>query len=123
MSRVRFSNRATADLKAIGAFIAQHNESAAKKFVARLRKTCRSTIGRFPECGTKFDHLVPEMRCFSVGSHGTFFRGRDPVEILRIVNGAVDFNRMTFTCVGEACSKGRLPLSLRWEYTRLTALA
>lgn len=97
MSRVRLSHRAKADLKGIGAFIAQHDEAAAKKLVARLRATCRSTIGRFPECGTKFDHLLAGMRCFSVGSYVIFFRGRDPVEILRIVNGAMDFNRLTFT--------------------------
>jgi len=97
MSRVHFGRRAKADLKDIGRFIAQHNEPAAKKWVAKLRSTCKTTIGMFPGCGTSFDHLIPGMRCFSVGNYVIFFRGRNPVEILRIVNGAVDFDRLTFT--------------------------
>jgi plasmid stabilization system protein ParE len=97
MSRVHISRRAKLDLKGIGAYVAQHNEAAARKLIAKLRATCKTTIGRVPKCGTMYDHLLPGMRCFSVGRHVIFFRGQNPVEILRIVDGAVDFNRLTFT--------------------------
>jgi plasmid stabilization system protein ParE len=96
MSRVILSRRARQDLKDVGAFIAQHNQMAAKNWVAKLRSVCKATIGMFPLCGTKCDHLRPGMRCFSVGSYVISFEGRNPVRILRIVNGAVDFDRLTF---------------------------
>ena len=96
MKRVILSHRARADLKDIGQFIRQHNPEAARKWVAKLRSTCKSTIGMFPNCGTTCDHLTPGARCFSVGSYVIFFRGTGPVEILRIVNGAMDFSRLKF---------------------------
>src|SRR6266699_3576938 len=73
MSRVSLSRLAQADLKEIGRFIKQHNEAAAKKWVRKLRQTCKGTIGNFPGCGTQFDHLVPGMRGFSVGDYMIFF--------------------------------------------------
>ena len=96
MKRVILSRRAQADLKEIGHFIRQHNPEAANKWIAKLRSTCKATIGMFPGCGTKCDNLVTGMRCFSVGSYVIFFRGTGPVEILRIVNGAMDFSRLKF---------------------------
>ena len=44
----------------------------------------------FPDAGTTCDQLLPGMRCFSVGSYVIYFTGRSPVEILRIVHGAMD---------------------------------
>jgi len=46
--------------------------------------------------GTQRDDLLPGIRCFCVGNYVIFFRRRNPVEILRIVHGAVDFNRLRF---------------------------
>ena len=97
MSRVVLARRAKADLRDIGRYIAQHNETAAKRWVQKLRRTCQSTIGTFPKCGTQRDDLLPGLRCFSVGSYVIFFRGRNPVEILRIVHGAMDASQLTFT--------------------------
>jgi plasmid stabilization system protein ParE len=37
------------------------------------------------------------LRCFSVGNYVIFFRARNPVEILRILHGAMDASRLTFT--------------------------
>jgi plasmid stabilization system protein ParE len=97
MSRVILSRLAQSGLVDIGRFIAQHNEQAARKWVRKLRETCKKTIGMFPGCGTRMDHLLTGMRCYSIGSYVIFFRGRDPVDILRVVNGAMDFNQLRFT--------------------------
>ena|SRR5438067_1492264 len=97
MSRVILSRLAQADLVEIGRFIAQDNEAASKKWVRKLRTTCKKAIGGMPGCGTRFEHLLTGMRCFSVKGCVIFFRGRNPVEILRIVNGSRDFNLLKFT--------------------------
>jgi plasmid stabilization system protein ParE len=80
----------------IGRFIAQDNEAAAKRWVRKLRSTCTTTIGGTPGCGTRFDHLLLGMRCYCVKAYVIFFRGRDLVEILRIVQGSRDFNQLKF---------------------------
>jgi toxin ParE1/3/4 len=97
MSRVVITRAAKRDLKEIGSYIARDNEIASKRWVKKLRDKCKSTIGMFPECGTQCDKLLPTMRCFSVGSYLIFFRGRNPVEILRIVHGAMDITQLKFT--------------------------
>jgi toxin ParE1/3/4 len=96
VSRVIISPRAQADLKDIGRHIAKDNPAAAKKWVARLRETCKKVIGRFPGCGTQCDELLPGMRCFSVGSYVIYFKGRNPVRILRIVHGAMDQESLVY---------------------------
>jgi len=97
MSRVILTRLAQSDLKDIGRFISQHNQAAAKKWVRKLRAVCKTTIGGFPQCGTQFDHLLPGMRPFSVRGYVIFFKGSDPVEILRVVHGAMDYNQLKFT--------------------------
>jgi plasmid stabilization system protein ParE len=96
LSRVVLTALARADLKAIGRHIARDNQVAAKRWVAKLRSTCKSTIGMFPECGTRCDELMEGMRCFSVDNYLIFFRGRDPVQIMRIVHGAMDVEQLRF---------------------------
>ena len=96
MKRVILSRRAQADLKDIGRFIGQHNPVAAKRWVGKLRAICKETIGMFPRCGTQYDQYLPGMRGFSVGNYFIFFRGQGPVEILRVVNGTMDFDRLNF---------------------------
>jgi plasmid stabilization system protein ParE len=64
MSRVILTRLAQADLVEIGRFIARDNEAAARRWVRKLRTTCKKTIGGMPECGTWFDYLLPGMRCF-----------------------------------------------------------
>ncbi len=96
MSRVVLSKMAKDDLRAIGKYIREHNEAAAKRWVQKLREVCTSTIGRFPQCGTLRDDLLPGLRCFAVGNYVVFFRDRSPVEILRIVHGARDILALDF---------------------------
>ena len=96
MKRYRLLPLAREDLRSIAAYIAQHRPQAAKRMVRRIKDACENTISRFPECGTQVDELMPGMRCFSVESFVIFFRGRNPVDIMRIVHGSRDFNELTF---------------------------
>jgi plasmid stabilization system protein ParE len=89
MSRVILSPDAVADLKEIGNYVKQFNAPAAKRLVRMLRRTCKTTWAMFPECGTMCDEVRRGLRCFSRGNHLIFSRGRNPVEVLRIVRGDV----------------------------------
>ncbi len=91
MSRVILSPDAQADLKEIGKYVKQFSEPAAKRLVRMLRQTCKTTLAMFPECGTMCDEVRPGLRCFSRGNYLIFFRGRNPVEVVRIVRGDVDW--------------------------------
>jgi plasmid stabilization system protein ParE len=64
MNRVIFTRLAQADLKDIGRYSARDNEAASKKWVRKLRATCKTTIGTFPECGTRFDDFLPAFIVF-----------------------------------------------------------
>jgi plasmid stabilization system protein ParE len=96
MKRVIFSRQARCDLQYIGRYIAKRNAVAAAKWVARLRRTCTDTIRSMPGCGTMCDHLLPGMRCFSVGSYLIYFKAQDTIRILRIVHGAMEQDELEF---------------------------
>jgi toxin ParE1/3/4 len=94
--RYRITPAAQQDLRDIADFIAKDNPQAAHRVVNRLKSVCRTTLVMFPECGTQCDEYRPGMRCFSVGNYAIFFRGRNPVEILRIIYGPRDFGQLEF---------------------------
>ncbi|MCI0360054.1 MAG: type II toxin-antitoxin system RelE/ParE family toxin [Planctomycetaceae bacterium] len=96
MKRFQLTPAAQQDLREIADFISKDNPQAAHRVVTRLKMVCRTTLVKFPECGTKCDEYSPGMRCFSVGNYVIFFRGRKPVEILRIVYGSRDFGELEF---------------------------
>lgn len=96
MKRYLLTSAAQQDLREIAAFIAKDNPPAAKRVVGRLKEVCRTTLVMFPECGTMCDEYLPGMRCYSVDNFVIFFRGRKPVEILRIVYGSRDFGQLVF---------------------------
>lgn len=91
MSRVILSPEAITDLKEIGKYVKQFNEPAAKRLVRMLRETCKTTLAMFPECGTMCNDVRPGLRCFSRGDYLIFFRGRNPVEVVRIIHGDRDW--------------------------------
>ena len=96
MKRYRITPAAQQDLRDIADFIAKDNPRAAHRVVSRLKAVCRTTLVMFPECGTQCDEYQPGIRCFSVGNYVIFFRGRNPVEILRVVYGSRDFGQLEF---------------------------
>ncbi len=90
MSRCQFTAPARQDLKEIAEYIRRDNVEAARRVVARIRDVCKRTLTAFPGGGTIRDDLRPGLRCFSVGNFVIYFRGRNPVEIVRVLHGARD---------------------------------
>lgn len=97
MRPYRFSDAAKRDLRQIGAYIRKDSRRAAKQVVDELRRVCRKTLVLFPEVGTMRDDLSPGLRCFSVGNYVIYFRGRDPVFIVRVIHGARDERSLDFS--------------------------
>jgi toxin ParE1/3/4 len=96
MSRVAFAGPAKQDLREIAAHIRRDNPAAARRVVARIRETCRTTLAIFPEAGTMRDDLDPGLRCFSVGNYVSYFRGRNPLVVVRVLHGARDVTLAMF---------------------------
>ena len=96
MSRCRITPRARKDLHAISRHISKDSPAAAKRTITELQSVCKTMLAAFPRAGTQRDDLLPGMRCFSVGNYVIFFRGENPVEILRILHGAMDFDQLRF---------------------------
>lgn len=96
MSRYQFSSPAKQDLKEIAAYIRRGNPKAAKKLIERLREVCRTTLVMFPEGGSQREELALGLRCFSEGNYVIYFRGRSPVEIIRVLHGARDVKPSMF---------------------------
>ena len=96
MSSYRFTEPAKQDLREIAAYIRRDNPAAARRTVARLREVCRTTLVMFPAGGTQRDDLSPGLRCFSVGNYLIYFRGRDPIVIVRVLHGARDVSPAMF---------------------------
>ena len=98
MSRKRrhLTEQAKEDLRGIVLYFSKDSPRAAKSVVEKLRDVCRTTLVMFPDCGTMRDELIPGMRCFSVGNYVIYFRGKDPVEILRVLHGAQDVGILDF---------------------------
>jgi toxin ParE1/3/4 len=84
-------------LKEIAAYIRRDNPQAAKRVVERIRDVCKKTLVAFPQGGTMRDDLSPGLRCFSVGNYVIYFRGRNPVQIVRVLHGARDVTPAMFT--------------------------
>jgi plasmid stabilization system protein ParE len=89
MIRAILSPRAQADLEQIGRRIAQRNLAFAKQWVAQRHATCK-VIASFPGCGKQCDEWLPGVRCFMAGCYAIYFKGRDPLRILRIVHETMD---------------------------------
>jgi len=96
MIRVIVSPRAQADLERIGRRIAKRNLAFAKQWVAQRHATCKKVIASFPGCGKQRDEWLPGMRCFMAGSYAIYFKGRNPLRILRIVYGAMDEETLVY---------------------------
>jgi toxin ParE1/3/4 len=96
MSRCSFTAPAKQDLHDIAEYIARDNPVAAARLVERIRQVCKTTIARSAGAGTIREDLAPGLRCYCVDNYVIFFRGRNPVQIVRVVHGARDVNRLSF---------------------------
>ena len=91
MARLAYAPAAREDLRAIVEFIARDKPQAARRWLARLRETCR-LLARHPgmgECRPEF--LSGDCRSFSFGNFVIFFRPVPRgIEVVRVVRGERD---------------------------------
>jgi plasmid stabilization system protein ParE len=95
--RVIFTAAAEIDLETIGDYIAQSNPSCAVSFVREMREKClglREMPQAFPLVD---DNLHAGIRRRVHGNYLIFYRiGGEAVEILRVLHGAMEYERMLF---------------------------
>ena len=81
MARLRFSNRAEADLLSIGDYTIQTwGESQAARYLDDLEAWCRMLAGN-PALGRSCDHIRPGLRRMEIGRHVVLYR-EDPAGIV-----------------------------------------
>lgn len=94
MSRVRFTPTAEADLDGICAYIAERDPDAALRLVRSVRQRCR-ILGEQPRIGRLRPEYGLDRRAIAIGRYVVFYRLHDDeVEILRVVHGARDLDRI-----------------------------
>lgn len=94
MSRVRFTPTAEADLDAICTYLADRDPGAARRWVQSVRQTCH-LLGEQPHIGRARPEYGSGIRGIAAGRYVIFYRLRDDeVEILRVLRGARDFDRI-----------------------------
>lgn len=97
MIEPRLTEQAEADLDELWAYIAARNPDAADRMVDAVLEGSR-THARFPGMGLGREDLRPSLRCFVVSPYVVFYRPvEDTIEVLRILHGARDINRLIET--------------------------
>jgi toxin ParE1/3/4 len=90
MARLTITESARADLREIGAFIAQDSPAAARRVVERLRTQARK-LAATPGIGRSRKDLRPDLFSFPVGRHVLFYRPQaDGIVLVRVIHGARD---------------------------------
>ncbi|MBN9548396.1 MAG: type II toxin-antitoxin system RelE/ParE family toxin [Alphaproteobacteria bacterium] len=97
MKRLVFAKRAVTDLEAIADYIAADSPARATIFVQELRGAC-GELCTMPERYPLVEgHQSSGIRRRVYGSYLIFFRvGSHAVEILHILHGAMDYQRILF---------------------------
>jgi toxin ParE1/3/4 len=92
MSRYRLTGQAQADLDGIWLYIADHNISAADRFLDTLHERFVLLAGQ-PLLGRARPELAPNLRSLSVGNYVIFYRPIDDgIEVARVLHGARDID-------------------------------
>jgi len=91
MARLAYAPAAREDLRAIVEFIARDKPQAARRWLARLRETCR-LLARHTGMGERRpEFLSGDCRSFSFGNYVIFFRPVSRgIEVVRVVRGERD---------------------------------
>jgi toxin ParE1/3/4 len=87
-----FSRTALADIREIGAYIAQDNPVRAASFVLQLEAQCRAVAAAPSIYPARFD-LAPRLRMAAYGRYLVFFRdlpGDNKVRVERVLHSARD---------------------------------
>ena len=84
----RLAPLAVTDIEEIADYTAQHDASAAQRWIEDIRQRCHA-LGRMPGMGVSRAEVRPELRVFPVGKYMIFYRQvARGVEIIRVVHGA-----------------------------------
>ncbi len=87
MSRYILSPQAKLDIREIRKYIAQNNQSAARRLVESIRQKCR-VIAEFPNMGRSYANLAPSLRGVPIGSYLILYRPiENGIEVARVVSG------------------------------------
>jgi len=96
LRKVIFTRRALADLREIGAFIAEENEDAAVAVALKLRQRCLDLV-RFPNMGHPRDDFGLGYRSVTQGNYIIFYKpGRKSIRVLRILHTKQDYSKIQF---------------------------
>ena len=94
MSAYRLTQGARADLREIWDKIAESNETAADRMIAKIVKRFPG-LARFPESGRERPDLAPGLRSVVVKPYVVFYRLiENGVLIVRVFHGARDFRSL-----------------------------
>ena len=95
MARPAYAPAAKEDLQTIVEFIARDKPQAARRWLARLRETCR-LLARHPGIGElRPEFLSGDCRSFSFGNYVIFFRPvRRGIEVVRVLRGERDMRSL-----------------------------
>jgi len=97
MSLFRVTAQAEADLRAIWLYIAEDNLKAADRLIDAVNRRYPVLAG-FPALGRPRDEIRAGVRSLAVGNYVIYYRRiRGGVEILRVIHGARDVERLFAT--------------------------
>jgi plasmid stabilization system protein ParE len=95
--KLEFTDAAEADVESIGDFIALSNPLRATSFIRELRAKCGDLIDMPLAFQLVRNHEASGIRRRVHGNYLIFYRvSDDAVEILRVLHGAMDYERRLF---------------------------
>ncbi len=94
MPVVKIAAAAEEDLKDIWEYVAQHNTEAASKLIKEITKRL-AVLRDFPQAGREQHNLLINLRSLAVKGYIIFYQpSEDGVEILRVLHGSRDIDRI-----------------------------
>lgn len=98
---VFLTEEAEADLEAIGDHIAVDNPLRAYTFVRELRQSCER-LSDMPEAFPVVERFATSgIRRRVHGNYLVFYRITDRVDVIHILHGAMDYERLLFPEIGD----------------------
>lgn len=95
MKLFRIADKARDDLVSIWSYIAIENDApdAADKVMNQLEQVFRQ-LGKHPLIGRSRPAFAPDLRSFPKGNYVVFYRSTDCVEIVRVLHGKRNVDRI-----------------------------
>jgi toxin ParE1/3/4 len=98
MSRYIIADEAIQDLDEISDYFLARNLDAGEQFLQAFNAKCRQLVS-FPRIGRPYSHLLPGLRGLALKGFIVLYRVSETedvltIEILRVVNGRRDLNKL-----------------------------